>query len=50
MHLNSKQIPYVSKFPWSSAFVILPDFRDSLVFRDFEVSSPVLEAAVKKIL
>ena len=29
--------------------MILPDFRDSLVFRDFEVSSAVLEAAVKKI-
>ena len=30
--------------------MILPEFRDSLVLRDFEVSSRVLEAAVKKIL
>ena len=30
-------------------FLILPDFHDSLAFRDFEVSSAVLEAAVKKI-
>ena len=29
--------------------MILPDFFDSLVFRDFEVSSPVLYTAVKKI-
>ena len=52
-YLNNNHILYYTVWLQISVvlnFRILPDFRDSLVFRDFEVSSAVLEAAVKKIL
>ena len=39
-----------SKFSWLKIFVILADFRDSSLFRDFEVWSPVHKGGVRKFL
>ena len=33
----TRNIPYSSKFLWLKIFVILADFHDSSLFRDFEV-------------